>query len=65
MKFILDGKEYSYIEAMNILLKDQPKTNEACWKAHMYLMTDHRYMQYELAQKELDKSIKKDNDNLT
>ena len=38
MKFILDGKEYTYVEAMKILMKGQSKTLDNRKQAHSYLM---------------------------
>lgn len=38
MKFILDNKEYSFTQAMKILMKGQPKTSESRRQAYTYLM---------------------------
>ena len=38
MKFILDGKEYTYQQAMKILMKGYKNTPENRKDAHSYLM---------------------------
>lgn len=34
----LDGKDYTYLQAMSILMKGQPKTMDNRKQAHSYLM---------------------------
>ena len=38
MKFILDGKEYNYTQAMRILMKGEKNTLDNRKQAHSYLM---------------------------
>lgn len=38
MKFRLDGKDYSFGEAMKILMKGQPKNADSRGQAYLYLM---------------------------
>lgn len=36
--YVLDGKEYTYLQAMRILMKGQPNTTDNRKQAHSYLM---------------------------